>query len=330
MPTSIAIIGAGLAGLTLGQRLTPIADVTLFEKSRGLGGRMANRRRGDYAFDHGAQYFTARSDGFKAVVTDALAAGSVATWPEAVPTLGRSGERTPDPRADEARYVGAPGMTGLANHLASGLDIRKEATVAALVSEDGRWRLRDADQGDLGLFDLVLSTAPAPQTARLMPSDFAGHPALARTRMSGCFTLMIGLDSDPGLGFEAARIDTDILSFIAVDTSKPGRSGKPALVVHSRNDWAERNMETDKKAVRTAMLAALADRTGRDFSDAPWLDLHRWRFANVEEPAGEPFLFDSDLGLGACGDWCIGNRVEAAFESASGLADALTVLLAES
>ena len=49
------------------------------------------------------------------------------------------------------------------------------ATAAALQSEDGRWRLRDADQGDLGLFDLVLSTAPAPQTARLMPTDFAGH-----------------------------------------------------------------------------------------------------------------------------------------------------------
>jgi hypothetical protein len=329
VPTSIAIIGAGLAGLTLGRRLAPLAKVTLFEKSRGLGGRMANRRRGGYALDHGAQYFTARSEGFRAVVTEALAAGRLATWPEAVPTLGRSGDYTPDLRAGEIRYVGTPGMTGLANHLASGLNIRKEATVSAPTNEDGRWRLRDTDQGDLGLFDLVLSTAPAPQTALLMPSDFAGHPALARTRMSGCFTLMIGLDTDPGLGFEAARIDTDILSFIAVDTSKPGRSGKPAIVVHSRNDWAERNMETDKDAVRTAMLAALADRTGRDFSDAPWLDLHRWRFANVEDPAGVPFLFDPDLGLGACGDWCIGNRVEAAFESASGLADALTVLLAE-
>lgn len=329
MPTSIAIIGAGLAGLTLARRLTPLASVTLFEKSRGLGGRMAHRRRGDYAFDHGAQYFTARSDAFKAVVTEALAAGNLAIWPRAVPTLTASGGMAADARAGETRYVGRPGMTGLANHLASGLDVRKEATVAALTNEDGRWRLRDADHGDLGLFDLVLSTAPAPQTARLMPTDFAGHAALARTRMSGCFTLMIGLETDPGLGFQAVRIDTDILSFIAVDTSKPGRSGKPAIVVHSRNDWAERNMEADTEAVRTAMLAALADRTGRDFSDAPWLDLHRWRFANVEEPAGEPFLFDPDLGLGACGDWCIGNRVEAAFESASRLADALTVLLAE-
>ncbi|MDH4442100.1 MAG: NAD(P)-binding protein [Rhizobium sp.] len=327
MPTSIAIIGAGIAGLTLGQRLAPMASVTLFEKSRGLGGRMANRRRGEYAFDHGAQYFTARSEGFNKVVTEALAAGSLAIWPQAVPTLTSAGATTADARAGETRYVGAPGMTGLANHLCAGLDIRKEATVASINSEENRWRLSDADHGDLGLFDIVLSTAPAPQTARLMPPTFSGHDALAHTRMSGCFTLMIGLDDKPDLGFDAARIEDETLSFVAVDTTKPGRAGKPALVVHSRNDWAEVNLETDRADVTERMLAALAKCTGRDFREAPWIDLHRWRFANVEQTAGERFLFDPETGLGACGDWCIGNRVEAAFESASSLADTITPLL---
>lgn len=329
MPTSIAIIGAGLSGLTLGQRLAPLATVTLFEKSRGLGGRMANRRRGDYAFDHGAQYFTARSEGFKAVATEALAAGSLAIWPKAVPTLSTSGDVLADQREGETRYIGAPGMTGLANHLVKDLDIRKETTVAALSWEGTHWRLHDADKGDLGLFDIVISTAPAPQTARLMPTAFTGHDALARARMSGCFTLMIGLDEAPDLGFDAARIDDEILSFIAVDTTKPGRSGKPALVVHSRNDWAEAHLETDRSEVQERLLAAVAQCTGHDFRSAPWLDLHRWRFAAVEQAAGERFLFDPALHLGACGDWCIGNRVEAAFESASALADTLTDLLAK-
>ncbi|WP_165826255.1 NAD(P)/FAD-dependent oxidoreductase [Rhizobium wuzhouense] len=329
MPTSIAIIGAGLAGLTLARRLAPLADVTLFEKSRGLGGRLANRRRGDYAFDHGAQYFTARSERFKAVVAEALAAGSVSTWPEAVPTLSRSGECTPHPRVGETRYVGTPGMTGLANHLAKNLDIRKETTVAALGREDRRWRLRDADQSDLGLFDIVISTAPAPQTATLMPAAFTGHEALARARMSGCFTLMIGLDEPPDLGFDAARLEDEILSFIAIDSSKPGRAGKPALVVHSRNDWAEAHLETDRTQVQEQLLAALARCTGRNFRSARWIDLHRWRYAAVDQPASEPFLFDPDLGLGACGDWCIGNRVEAAFESAAALAGVVSERLAD-
>jgi predicted NAD/FAD-dependent oxidoreductase len=329
VPKSIAIVGAGLSGLTLAQRLTPHATVTVFEKSRGLGGRMANRRRGDYAFDHGAQYFTARSDGFKQMVREGMAAESVAIWPEAVPTLKGAGDLASDPRTGETRFVGAPGMTGLANHLSKGLDIRKETTISALTREEGRWRLHDEDRGDLGLFDIVISTAPAPQTSRLMPPEFTGHEALARTRMSGCFTLMIGLDQIPDLGFAAARVQDEVLSFIAVDTTKPGRAGKPALVVHSRNDWAEVHLETDRAEVQERMLTAMAKCTGQDFRTAPWIDLHRWRFAAVDEPAGERFLFDMATGLGACGDWCIGNRVEAAFESASALGDTFTNLLAK-
>ncbi|KQW29538.1 hypothetical protein ASC71_14060 [Rhizobium sp. Root1240] len=329
MPKSIAIIGAGLAGLTLGQRLKPQANVTIFEKSRGLGGRMATRRREECAFDHGAQYFTARSERFRTLVREAMIAGSLAEWPAAVPTLTGPAQLATDGRSGEARYVGAPAMTGLANHMARGLEIQREITITPLISEENGWRLRDQDQRDLGRFDLVISTAPAPQTARLMPQAFSGHAALAEVRLSGCFTLMIGLEIAPQLGFEAARIDDEILSFMAVNSTKPGRPGKPALVVHSRNDWAEANLESDRGAVTEQMLASLENRTGVNFRQAPWIDLHRWRFANVEQAAGEPFLFDPALGLGACGDWCIGNRVEAAFQSASALADLLTTILAE-
>ena len=329
MRKSIAIIGAGVSGLTLGQRLAPQTHLAIFEKSKGLGGRMANRRRADYAFDHGAQYFTARSDAFRTLVTDALAAGNLAEWPAAVPTLSGPDQLTADPRRSETRYVGAPGMTGLANHMAAGLDIRKETAVGSLGSEGEGWRLRDPDQRDLGFFDLVISTAPAPQSARLLPPAFTGHDALARARISGCFTLMIGLNTIPELGFAAARIEDEILSFLSVNSTKPGRKGKPALVVHSRNDWAQANLETDRRDVTEQMLAALTTRSGMNFRGAAWIDLHRWRFANVEQTAGEAFLFDPMLGLGACGAWCIGNRVEAAFQSASALADRLTNFLAE-
>lgn len=327
MQTTLAIIGAGIAGLTLARALQTTADVTVFEKSRGLGGRMANRRRDGYAFDHGAQYFTARSDHFQGLVRAAEAAGHVAQWPSRVPTLTVNGLLA-DRRPQETRYIGAPGMSGLANHLGEGLAIRKEVTVAKIVAEDTRWRLLDDQDGDLGLFDMVLSSAPAPQAARLLPAAFSGHAALGETRMSGCFTLMIGLSADCDLGFQAARIEDDILSWIAVDSSKPQRAGKPALVVHSRNDWAEDNLERDRDSVRQDMLQALAKKTGTDFSMSSWLDLHRWRYASVDKPLGQAFLFDAAHGLGACGDWCLGNRVEAAVESAAALAEAVTLHLA--
>ncbi|MFN3717809.1 MAG: NAD(P)/FAD-dependent oxidoreductase [Rhizobium rhizophilum] len=326
MKTSIAIIGAGIAGITLARELAPSADVTIIEKSRGLGGRMANRRREGFAFDHGAQYFTARSPAFRAVAEDAVEAGHAGIWPKAVHTLKAEGLVT-DSRPPEARYIGLPGMSGFANGLAEGLQIRKEATVTALKRTEHGWALTDSEGQDLGHFDLVLSTAPAPQTIRLMPEAFSGRGALANVRMSGCFTLMIGLDQPLHLDFDAARIDDAILSWIAIEGSKPGRGEKTALTIHSRNDWAEANLERDRDEVKSEMLASLKRLLGLDFSNAAWLDLHRWRYASVEKPAGQPFLFDDALGLGASGDWCLGNRVEAAVESATALSERLITRL---
>lgn len=61
-----AVVGAGLSGLMCARTLQDHGlDVTVFEKSRGLGGRMANRRaEPNLRFDHGAQYFTARDHNF--------------------------------------------------------------------------------------------------------------------------------------------------------------------------------------------------------------------------------------------------------------------------
>ncbi|MGC4408391.1 amine oxidoreductase [Rhizobium rosettiformans] len=326
MKTSIAIIGAGIAGITLGRNLSGLADITVFEKSRGLGGRMANRRREGFSFDHGAQYFTARSPAFKAAAEQAVAQGHADIWPRAVHTLTTNG-LVADSRPTEPRYIGIPGMSGFANGLAEGLEIRKEASVARLAPSGNGWALSDNEDRHLGHFDLVISTAPAPQTIRLMPETFSAHAALKTVKMSGCFTLMIGLDAQLDLGFEAARIEDPVLSWIAIEASKPGRSEKTALTIHSRNDWAEANLERDRGEVQAEMLQSLKRLLGKNFSTPAWLDLHRWRYANVERPVGQPFLFDPALGLGACGDWCLGNRVEAAVESALALSEILIARL---
>jgi predicted NAD/FAD-dependent oxidoreductase len=324
--TSIAIIGAGIAGITLGRNLSAHADITVFEKSRGLGGRMANRRREGFSFDHGAQYFTTRSPAFKATAEQAVAQGHAGIWPKSVPTL-TTGGLVADSRPTEPRYIGIPGMSGFANGLAEGLEFRKEASVARLAASGNGWALSDNEDRHLGNFDLVISTAPAPQTIRLMPEAFSAHAALKTVEMSGCFTLMIGLDAPLDLGFDAARIEDPVLSWIAVEASKPGRSEKTALTIHSRNDWAEANLEGDRGEIQAEMLQSLKRLLGKDFSTSAWLDLHRWRYANVEQAVGEPFLFDEALGLGACGDWCLGNRVEAAVASATALSELLTTRL---
>ena len=69
----IAIIGAGLAGLTCGKALQQAGhDVVIFEKSRGIGGRLATRRAEPFYFDHGVAAFTASDDAFQGFVNQLL------------------------------------------------------------------------------------------------------------------------------------------------------------------------------------------------------------------------------------------------------------------
>jgi predicted NAD/FAD-dependent oxidoreductase len=50
---------------------------------------------------------------------------------------------------------------------------------------------------------------------------------------------------------------------------------------------------------------------------------HRWRYALVETPLGESCLWDPASGIGVCGDFCLGPRVEAAWLSGTALASAV-------
>jgi len=326
--THVAIIGAGLAGLVLGRELARNADVILFEKARGVGGRMATRYAGDREFDHGAQFFTTRSAAFRDFVAELLDAGVVTRWDARFAELDRSQVRsTRDWLPDYPHYVGYPRMNSIGKHLAAGLDVRTETEIAALEADGARWRLVDGDGEPLGSFDWIVSTAPAAQTAALMPDAFGHRPRAASTEMQACFAMMVGLDDPLDLPWQAALVHNSDLSWVSVNSSKRGRPPGYALVTHARNSWADDNIDRSLVDIRAHMLAELAVVTGADLGDAVHVDVHRWRYANIGWQSGETFLLDAGNRLAACGDWCIRGRVEAAYRSAHDLATAMKPVL---
>ena len=66
---SCVIVGAGISGLLAANTLKQEAwTVTVLDKGRAVGGRMATRRVGEGTFDHGAQFFTVRGERFANLV----------------------------------------------------------------------------------------------------------------------------------------------------------------------------------------------------------------------------------------------------------------------
>ena len=77
---NIAIIGAGLSGLTCANILSQQHQVTVFEKARGVSGRLSTRRSEDLRFDHGAQFIRARSDVFKTFIDELINQHIISSW----------------------------------------------------------------------------------------------------------------------------------------------------------------------------------------------------------------------------------------------------------
>ncbi len=319
---AVAVIGAGLAGLVVARALSPSHDVSVFEKSRGVGGRMATRRVGPFEFDHGAQFFTARTSAFRTYLQPLVDSGVIADWQAAFVEM-RRGDITANRRwgEDYPHYVGVPGMNAVGKALASGLNIRLNTTVTSMDRQDERWRLSDEDGTALGDFDWVVVTAPAAQSANLLAET--GLAPGAMVAMHACFALLLGFDESPGLPWQAALVRDADISWISVNSSKPGRSTATSLVVHSTNAWANSHLDDDTETVRRYLCDVVSAVAEIDAAGAAHSSVHRWRYANVDRQRGEKFAIDPQKKLAVCGDWFVRGRVEAAFSSANALVERL-------
>lgn len=320
--TNIAIVGAGLAGLSLAKKLAPQTNVTVFEKSRGVSGRMSTRRTPDYAFDHGAQFFTAKSSHFQDFLKPFIEDGSVVRWTPRIRSFNDA--EITDTTKD--LWVAAPRMTSLCKALTSNAAVKLETEIQQIETKDKQHYLTSKAGKTFGPFDWIISTAPAPQTQKLLASNAKVMAASASTKMSGCFCLMIGLASQPDIDWDAAYVAQSPIGWMANNSSKPGRPQTTSLVIQSTNTWAEENMEVAQGEVRASLTTEAEQVTGLKLHDADYVALHRWRYAATPQPAAQSYILDEEKRVASCGDWCVAGRVEAAFLSAHQLADALKAI----
>ncbi|MTI63417.1 NAD(P)-binding protein [Methylophaga sp.] len=323
---SIAIVGAGISGLSLAQQIQSQFTYQLFEKSAAPGGRMASRRVANQRFDHGAQFFTARSPQFKQFIAGLRDEGSVADWQAHFVEMDGNVIHASRQWDDEyPHYVGVPDMAEIGRAMARQQPVRFNTDIVELKREQNRWSLRDREGQSHGPFDWVALTLPAPQTLALLPETFSGYKAIADTKMKACYALMLSLKADPGLPFQAALVKNTGISWVSVNSSKPGRHGH-SLLIHASNDWAEKHLDENIDWVEKHMVDTVVAVTGLDPQLIDAAEVKRWVYANLPKQTSPPFYLDPALQIAACGDWCIKGRVEAAFNSGYKLGQKLNSL----
>ena len=289
---------------------------------------MATRYDADFEFDHGAQFFTARTPEFRQFLAPLIDVGVVAAWPASFVELSGS-KVTAARKWNDAHphFVGAPRMNEIGKHLARDLDVRLQTRVRTIEASARGWQLRGESQADLGRFDWVVLTAPAPQTAVLGAAVQSLDAACKDASMRACFALLLGFERPLELDWHAALVREADISWISVNSSKPGRSSRATLVAHSTNAWADAHVDEDAAHVQQHLVEELARVLNMDIADAASTQLHRWRYANLHRRHGPAFFLDRESRMAACGDWFIRGRVEAAFASGFALAGKLGGLL---
>lgn len=310
----VAVIGAGIAGLTAASILIDRGyPVHVFEKSRGPGGRTSTRREGDFAFDHGCQYFTVRDDRFRSHVGPWIEQGLVTSWNARFASCG--GGAIQMLQDDTMRLVAVPGMNAVAKKLAEDLDVSLGARVIEIVPAKGGWSLLTEPAGAADVFEIVIVATPADQAVPLLQPFPSLQAAAATVRMLPCWAVMAAFDYDIDLPFDATFFRGSPLVWAANNSTKPGRTASESWVLHAGPSWSREHLENEPEAVADALLRAFFDATGRKPVPTVLTKAHRWRFASPENALDTGCLWDAARGLGACGDWCEAPRVEGAFLS---------------
>ncbi|MHA7878618.1 MAG: NAD(P)/FAD-dependent oxidoreductase [Saccharospirillum sp.] len=315
-----AIVGAGLAGVTLARELQNAGHrCQIFEKSRGRGGRLATRRRDQWQADHGAQYFTVRDAAFEAEVRRWLEQGWVTRWQ---PTLGviERGEVRASPD-DQARYVGSPAMNAMVHGLSDGIDLFSQTRIDRLEQVDSQWRLWDDSGEQYGLFDAVLLTAPLAQSLALLPSGSRLEVPLRRTAMLPTWAVALAFEQPTGIDFDGVFAKEGVISWAARDSSKPGREPAPEVwVMHFTAQWTANHLDAREDLLQQQSLALLRKLAPKDLPALADTFKHRWLYARTGPAHADIQQWDNDHKLGLAGDWTLGDRLEDAWLSAKRLA----------
>ena len=312
----ILVIGAGMAGLAAASDLKAAAkNVLVIDKARGPGGRLSNRRMDGAIAEHGAQFATARSPRFQALMQDWEARGLVEPW-----FYSLNGETESHPR-----YRGVPTMSVLAKQLGSGLDIMLSQRASKVALSGSGW-LTTLESGETIFSESVVISSPVPQTQALLEAGNIAMLARDKALLEGieydpCIAVMATLSQPSAIAAPGAlRFSEGPIEWIA-DNQLKGASAKPAVTIHACADYSRDNWDRDRDEVAQELLAAASEQLGATIDV---YQVHGWLYSKPVAPIEPRYLMISDIPkMVLVGDAFGGPKVEGAVLSGWAAAEAI-------
>lgn len=319
MISNCLIVGSGICGLTAANILRDNdISVTVLDKGRGIGGRIATRKfshemTGEGVFDYGAQYFTARDERFKKWVEKWIKLGIVNKWSEGF--VNSKGDLKID---NQNRYIGSENMRQITKFMAQDLDLHQSTKVTKFNWEEDKWLVLTEDEKTYYSKNLLL-TSPVPQSLALIRESNISLDQDLRTNLENieydpCIVLMALCESETNIPKPGGMwVDDEHISWISDNYKKGIKTEAISVTVHtsptfSRNNWNESN-----ESIYNKLSGEILELTG---TEVVGYQIHKWLYSQPVTFFDSYFAFTNKSGpIYFAGDAFSGPRVEGAFIS---------------
>lgn len=362
MEVDVVVVGAGLAGLVCAQQLQALGHtVTVLEKSRGVGGRVATRRLADTCADHGLRYWEEQGERSQALIHQLVEQGILFPWTHQIQQLWASGQiaasvdppvdppidPSTDPSTNSHPYYAAPaGATAVAKVLAKGLNIQLNQRVQAIAPlPHQQWQvcsISAAAGAEIKIQARAVAIAiPAPQILPLLESSAASElpeliARLQTVEFDPCLSAIAVYPrpkqtaGEQDIPWKAIRfVDDPDIAWVSQESSK--RDGNALVfVVHSTSLYAQQFLDApDLNQAGQYLITKLSHQCLLGIAEPTTLQVHRWRYAFPRHGwITEEFIASSAHSLVCGGDWCgqswlSGSNIEGALCSGTAMATCL-------
>ncbi len=332
---NVAVIGAGVSGLSAALELSRSGcQVVVFEKSRGLSGRAATRRRGNWSIDHGASFFRTSDAEVAHLIHETLPSDDLVEIRGDVWTFNRDGLiTTGDPELNaEPKFSYRRGISTLGKLLQefSGVEVHRSQRVTRLHRTEQGWQVEN-EAGDVrGEYDSVIVSIPAPQAAELMRACAFPESlhttlanALAIARYDPQFSFMLGFRYRlPLVKRFHALVNSDgehPVSWLSFEEDKPGHvpDGSSLLVVQMSRWWSSAHLDDQPEKLLPEVLEHTSALLPEVENMPDWWDSQRWLLAAPRNGVDVKALEKGEAsGLYFAGDGLVGRgRIPLAIKS---------------
>ena len=297
MSKKVIIIGSGIAGISSSLKLKSYGiNSIILDKGNFIGGRISTREvkigSSSSYFFHGAQFFTAKTDEFKKIISTGVNGKYIKEFGN----------------FDPKRYRGNKTMRDFLLNLSKDLHIQQKVKIIGIKTDNNKIKVLDNKIKEWISYDGVISTLPAPQNCELLNQ----FPSLQKTLNTGsyhaCIALMFTFDEIPsGLNtYYDFYKKPGILSWMA------SGSNLNVWTAHTNEKFSDLNYHKDKNFLKEKIMSSI-----KQFffsSKIKFHSLHVWRYAKVAKKCLGPQI-DPKYTVAIAGDFLEGPNVESAFIS---------------